>query len=160
MTKRKWLFTTLLAGCISMGWAEEKTSVPLPTPAQITWQEAELTAVFHYDLHVFDGKQYNQAYNRITPIPDINIFNPTQYDTDQWIRSAKGMGAKIAILTATHETGVCTLSVGCQSVLHESLEMAGWERGYCTRLCQLLSEVWREAGYLYWYSLEFILGST
>lgn len=105
MTKRKWLFTTLLAGCISMGYAEEKTSVPLPTPAQITWQEAELTAVFHYDLHVFDGKQYNQAYNRITPIPDINIFNPTQYDTDQWIRSAKGMGAKIAILTATHETG-------------------------------------------------------
>ncbi len=105
MTKRKWLFTTLLAGCISMGYAEEKTSVPIPTPAQITWQEAELTAVFHYDLHVFDGKQYNQAYNRITPIPDINIFNPTQYDTDQWIRSAKGMGAKIAILTATHETG-------------------------------------------------------
>ena len=70
MTKRKWLFTTLLAGCISVGWAEEKTSVPLPKPAQITWQEAELTAVFHYDLHVFDGKQYNQAYNRITPIPD------------------------------------------------------------------------------------------
>ena len=99
------MLATLLAGCISLGWAEEKTSVPLPKPAQITWQEAELTAVFHYDLHVFDGTQYNQEYNRITPIPDMNIFYPEQYDTDQWIRSAKGMGAKIAILTATHETG-------------------------------------------------------
>ena len=99
------MLATLLAGCISLGWAEEKTSVPLPKPAQVTWQEAELTAVFHYDLHVFDGKQYNQEYNRITPIPDMNIFYPEQYDTDQWIRSAKGMGAKIAILTATHETG-------------------------------------------------------
>ena len=69
------MLATLLAGCISLGWTEEKTPVPLPKPAQITWQEAELTAVFHYDLHVFDGKQYNQAYNRITPIPDINIFN-------------------------------------------------------------------------------------
>ena len=74
---------------------KEKTVLPLPTPAQLVWQDAELVAVFHYDLHVFDGVRYNQAYNRITPIPDINIFNPEQLDTDQWIRSVKAMGAKI-----------------------------------------------------------------
>jgi alpha-L-fucosidase len=62
-------------------------------------------AVFHYDLHVFDGRSYHQAQNRITPIPDHNIFNPASLDTDQWVRAAQGMGAKIAILTATHETG-------------------------------------------------------
>lgn len=84
---------------------KEKTVLPLPTPAQLDWQDAELVAVFHYDLHVFDGVKYNQAYNRITPMPDINIFNPEQLDTDQWIRSVKAMGAGIAILTATHETG-------------------------------------------------------
>lgn len=84
---------------------KEKTVLPLPTPAQLDWQNAELVAVFHYDLHVFDGVKYNQAYNRITPMPDINIFNPEQLDTDQWIRSVKAMGAGIAILTATHETG-------------------------------------------------------
>lgn len=80
-------------------------TIPLPTQAQLSWQNAELVAVFHYDLHVFDGIRYNQAYNRITPIADINMFNPEQLDTDQWIRSVKEMGAKIAILTATHETG-------------------------------------------------------
>lgn len=85
--------------------AQEISPVPLPSHAQLTWQDAELVAVFHYDLHVFDGKRYNQKENRTTPISDINIFNPTQYDTDQWIRSAKAMGAKIAIITATHETG-------------------------------------------------------
>lgn len=84
---------------------KERTSLPVPTPAQLNWQKAELVAVFHYDLHVFDGARYNQAYNRITPIADINIFNPEKLDTDQWIRSVKEMGAKIAILTATHETG-------------------------------------------------------
>lgn len=84
---------------------KEKTVLPLPTSAQLVWQDAELVAVFHYDLHVFDGVKYNQAYNRITPMPDINIFNPEQLDTDQWIRSVKAMGAGIAILTATHETG-------------------------------------------------------
>lgn len=84
---------------------KEKAVLPLPTSAQLNWQNAELVAVFHYDLHVFDGKKYNQAYNRTTPISDINIFNPEQLDTDQWIRSVKEAGVKIAILTATHETG-------------------------------------------------------
>jgi len=80
-------------------------NIPLPKKSQLVWQDAELTAVIHYDLHVFDGKKYNQALNRITPIADYNIFNPTKLDTDQWIRAVKDMGGKIAILTATHETG-------------------------------------------------------
>lgn len=79
--------------------------VPVPHQAQLVWQDAELAAIFHYDLHVFDSVAYNQTLNRITPIQDVNIFNPSQLDTDQWIRSVKAMGAKIAIITATHETG-------------------------------------------------------
>jgi alpha-L-fucosidase len=62
-------------------------------------------AVFHYDLHVFDGIRYGQGNNRINPIEDYNIFNPTALDTDQWIQAAKAAGCKFAILTATHETG-------------------------------------------------------
>lgn len=79
--------------------------LPLPTQAQIEWQNAELVAVYHYDLHVFDGKKYWQGENRVTPIPDANIFNPTEYNMDQWIQSAVDMGAKIAVITATQETG-------------------------------------------------------
>lgn len=80
-------------------------TIPLPKANQLTWQDAELTALISYDLHVFDGKRYNQAYNRINPIADYSIFNPVKLDTDQWIRAVKDMGGKIAILTATHETG-------------------------------------------------------
>lgn len=105
--KRTRLLFLLLALIVSVsGQAKkEKTVIPVPTQAQLNWQNAELVAVFHYDLHVFDGKKYNQTYNRTTPMPDINIFNPEQLDTDQWIRSVKEAGVKIAILTATHETG-------------------------------------------------------
>lgn len=101
------LFTLLIpvSGQAKEQVKKEKAVLPLPTSAQLNWQNAELVAVFHYDLHVFDGKKYNQAYNRTTPMPDINIFDPEQLDTDQWIRSVKEAGAKIAILTATHETG-------------------------------------------------------
>lgn len=78
---------------------------PVPNARQLAWQEAEFGVVFHYDIHVFDGKKYNQRLNRLTPIADYNIFNPQRLDTDQWIRAARDAGARFAILTATHETG-------------------------------------------------------
>lgn len=79
--------------------------IPLPNARQLAWQQAELGVVFHYDLHVFDGKKYRQGGNRISPMPDHQIFNPKDLDTDQWIRAARAAGARFAILTATHETG-------------------------------------------------------
>lgn len=78
---------------------------PLPNKNQLAWQQAEMGAVFHYDLHVFDNKKYRQGNNRIQPVEDYQIFNPENLDTDQWIRAIKDAGFKFAILTATHETG-------------------------------------------------------
>lgn len=93
------------AGQSNAQGAQKGNEVPIPTQAQLDWQNAELAALFSVDLHVFDGKVYNQKENRITPIPDYNIFNPEHLDTDQWVKSAKDAGCKIAILTVTHETG-------------------------------------------------------
>lgn len=83
----------------------QPSPMPVPAPHQLKWHEAEMGVVFHYDLHVFDGLVYGQGNNRINPVEDYNIFNPTQLDTDQWIEAAKAAGAKFAVLTATHETG-------------------------------------------------------
>ena len=85
--------------------AEAETTITKPTPAQLAWQEAELGVVFHYDLHVFDAKHYDQDHNRRHAVEDVNIFNPTELDTNQWVQVAKDMGARFAILTASHETG-------------------------------------------------------
>lgn len=81
------------------------SDMAVPSESQLKWHEAEMGVVFHYDLHVFDGKKYGQGANRTEPIEDYNIFNPEHLDTDQWIRAAKSAGARFAILTATHETG-------------------------------------------------------
>ncbi len=81
---------------------------PIPNKAQLAWQKAELGAIFHYDLHVFDNKKYRQTGttgNRINPIANHQIFNPKHLDTDQWIKAIKKAGFKFALLTATHETG-------------------------------------------------------
>ena len=83
----------------------QQNNRPLPNKRQLAWQEAELGAVFHYDLHVFDGKKYGQGSNRVDPVTDYQLFNPKKLDTDQWIKAIKDAGFKFAIITATHETG-------------------------------------------------------
>ncbi len=105
MSKNLPLTFLLLLSILGYGKAQNEANIPIPTQAQLDWQNAELVAVFHYDLHVFDGEQYNQQVNRITPMANYNIFNPEKLNTDQWIKAAKDAGCKIAILTATHETG-------------------------------------------------------
>lgn len=100
---KRFLFGLLcLASTLSVCSQEQG---PVPAPHQLKWHEAEMGVVFHYDLHVFDGLVYGQGNNRINPVEDYNIFNPTLLDTDQWIQAAKAAGAKFAVLTATHETG-------------------------------------------------------
>lgn len=64
--------------------------IPLPTKAQIKWQEAERVAVFHYDLHVFDGEQYVQARNRITPSRiTISLIPNNWIPTSGFVRSKR-----------------------------------------------------------------------
>ncbi len=99
--------TACLAACAASpslrpkddGWA------PLPTKAQLAWQEAEFGVVFHYDLHTCADGRYVQSKNRVTAFQATDHFTPEELDTDQWVRAAKAAGARFAILTASHETG-------------------------------------------------------
>ena len=77
-----------------MAFVAKGQDVPLPTATQLAWQDAELVALFSYDLHVFEGNKYVQPTNRIQPISDVNIFNPMELDTDQWIKAIKKAGFK------------------------------------------------------------------
>ena len=79
--------------------------IPTPKPCQLAWQDAELGILICYELHTFNEGRYNQGKARVTPIEDINQFNPKELDTDQWIRTVKTAGARFAILTASHESG-------------------------------------------------------
>ena len=101
------LLTTLICS-LSTALLAQNPEIPTPNTAQLAWQQAELGAVFHYDLHVFDGEKYQQngnSGNRTNPVLDYQQFYPESLDTDQWIKAIKDAGFKFAILTATHETG-------------------------------------------------------
>ena len=73
---KKLCYLSLFILCSAYSFAQQQ-DIPTPKPHQLKWHEAEMGAVFHYDLHVFDGIRYGQGNNRINPIEDYNIFNPT-----------------------------------------------------------------------------------
>lgn len=111
-THNQLLLIALLATCTpslsSVSFAQppaESESIPVPRPAQRAWQEAELGFLVCYELHTFNPDRYNQRKARVTPIQDVNQFNPEELDTDQWIRAVKAAGGRFAILTASHESG-------------------------------------------------------
>ena len=83
---------------------------PLPLPAQLAWQDAEVVAMFHMDPRIY-SKQYARGslqHVRVTdPDAFARAFNPEKLDTDQWLATAKAMGASAAILVVKHETGFC-----------------------------------------------------
>lgn len=97
--------TQMIVSLLLSVCAFAQTASVIPSDSQVKWHEAEIGAIFHYDLHVSDGERYVQADNRVTPVEDYNIFNPTELDTDQWVLAAKAAGCRFALLTATHETG-------------------------------------------------------
>lgn len=105
MLKKLLLACLLIIGIMGNAYTQNNESIPIPTQAQLTWQNAELAALVCWDMHVFDGEFYVQSKVRITPVKDYNIFNPQKYDMDQWIKSLKDAGFKIAIFTVSHETG-------------------------------------------------------
>lgn len=75
----------------------------VPSPAQLRWANAEIGAMFHFDLQVFEpGYSWRKDWNYH---PDLSIFNPKELNTDQWIQAARAAGATYAILVAKHCSG-------------------------------------------------------
>ncbi len=75
----------------------------LPTNSHLEWSDAEIGALFHLDVQVFEP-EYKWRENRDYQ-PDPSVFNPGQLDTDQWIKAAKSAGATYAVLVAKHCSG-------------------------------------------------------
>ncbi len=76
-----------------------KASLVRPQPKQITWQQYEQTAFFHYGINTYYGVEWGN-FNE-----DPNMFQPTDLDTDQWARTLRDSGFKLAILTVKHHDG-------------------------------------------------------
>lgn len=74
---------------------------PVPNKRQMEWYRREGTIFFHFGMNTFTDKEWGDG----TESP--SLFNPTELNVRQWIKTIKDAGFECAILTVKHHDGFC-----------------------------------------------------
>jgi alpha-L-fucosidase len=72
-----------------------------PSPQQVEWQDLEFGVIIHFGPNTFQDREWGDG------TADPRIFNPTEFDPEQWMRAIKSAGAKYVVMVAKHHDGFC-----------------------------------------------------
>ena len=118
----KILVAVLSAVCLMAGsrsWAQNFTDIK-PSPQQVEWQDLEFGVIIHFGTNTYLDREWGDG----TASPAV--FNPTQFDPEQWMRAIKSAGARYVVLVAKHHDGFCLWPTGQTDY---SVKSSPWEGG-------------------------------
>ena len=85
-------------GSSSIASAQNFTDIK-PAPQQVAWQDLEIGIIFHFGTNTFLDREWGDG------TADPKVFNPSNVDTDQWMKAVRAGGAKYVVLVAKHHDG-------------------------------------------------------
>ncbi|MGA8110902.1 MAG: alpha-L-fucosidase [Acidobacteriaceae bacterium] len=91
-----------------------------PSPQQLAWQDLRFGVIIHFGTNTFLDREWGDG----TASP--SVFNPTQFDPDQWMRAIRAAGAEYVILVAKHHDGFCLWPT---AQTNYSVKSSPWENG-------------------------------
>lgn len=102
----KKLFPSFLSVCLmaSIACAAEapKPYGAVPTKSQVKWQRMEYYAFVHFGLNTYTGREWGYGDE------DPKLFNPSDFNASDIVKTFKEAGMKGMIYTAKHHDGFCT----------------------------------------------------
>ena len=88
--------TILLAHAVAQNFVDMK-----PSPPQLEWQDLEMGAIIHFGTNTFLDREWGDG------TADPKVFNPSQFDPEQWMKALQSAGIKYVIFVAKHHDGFC-----------------------------------------------------
>lgn len=73
----------------------------VPSKRQIAFQELEFYAFVHFTVNTFTDKEWGDGTE------SESIFDPSEFDPEQWVSAIRSAGMKGLILTCKHHDGFC-----------------------------------------------------
>ena len=79
----------------------EKAAKVLPRPNQTDWMRLEWTFFLHFGPNSFHNVEWGSGRE------EPSIFNPSNFDADQWVSAMAEAGGKMIVLVCKHHDGLC-----------------------------------------------------